>query len=123
MLFLLACTPPAEQTTTPATTADLSIANLEVSECTSDSGDVESLSVSPSDNSLVVAHIGYAAECCLSFNVLVSQEAATILATYEPIGDPCDCMCHYDFGYRVEGVTAGDWTFQAGMSEESVHVE
>ena len=64
-MVLVACTAGSGDSGTKTTTGpgpELTIANLEVGECTGDSGVEESLSVSPEEGGrLVVAHLGYAA--------------------------------------------------------------
>ena len=47
----------------------------------------------------------------------------TVAVTYEETGDPCDCMCTYNFAYSLTGLTAGDWTITAAGDTATVTVE
>lgn len=115
--------------TDPGAARDLTVANLAVNDCDGDSGGTPpepSLSASPSGSGrIVVAHLGYRAACCLGFDVTAREDpaAGAIDVTYTPSGEPCDCQCSYDLGYRLEGVDAGDWTLTAEGASTSVHLD
>ncbi len=128
VLFLLAC-PSGGDSNTGALyeSRPLGVANLEVSDCSTDTATPETtLSLSAmGDGKILVAHLAYPAECCLGFAVTAWADplTQTIPVSYEPVGDPCDCMCSYDLGYRLEDVPAGDWTVNAAGTTAEVHVE
>lgn len=124
--LLLACTSGDDTATTGTRTPDaLTVADVSVGDCGGDSAAVENLTATGGTGQVGVAHLGYRAECCLSFEVSASKDSATstLLVAYTPTGTPCDCMCAYDIGYTLQGVPAGDWTLNAEGTTTTVHVD
>lgn len=119
LLFLLSCDGAGA---TPK--GDYAIDGLTVSDCASDSSTPTTFTATGGTGEIQIAHAGYSASCCLSFDVSAQENGGTIELIYTPVGDPCDCMCHYDLSYTVAGVVAGDWDVQApDSSSASVTVQ
>lgn len=74
---------------------------------------------------VAVVHESVSGTCCVGFDVVADADAAamTVAVTYEETGDPCDCMCAYDFAYSLTGLTPGDWTITAAGDTATVTVE
>ncbi len=126
--LLLACAASGAATTTGTDTLQaLGVANLEVSDCADDTALAEErLSLSNmGGGAVLVAHLGYRADCCLGFTVAAwaRPEVGTVSVDYAPVGEPCDCQCSYDLGYRLEGVPDGDWTVDAAGTTADVRVQ
>lgn len=92
---------------------DYAIDDLAVSDCASDSATPTTFSATGGSGQILVSHAGYAASCCLEFDVSALANGGTIELVYTPKGDPCDCICHYDLSFTIAGVPAGDWDVQA----------
>lgn len=127
LLWALAGCPsePTETGDTDLPSGALTVDNLEVQECQSgDTGAAEALQATDmGGGSVLVVHTGYRAECCLSFDVTASLDAGTVTVDYAPQGDPCDCVCSYNFSYRVETLPAGTYTVDAGDQTTRVTVD
>lgn len=92
-----------------------------------DSGDTaepESLTVTAAGaGAIQVLHLNVQDSCCLDHEVKTAVSGTDLTVTYESSGDPCDCVCGYDYSYSVSGLEAGDWTVTAGDSSATVTVE
>ncbi len=92
-----------------------------------DSGDTagpETLTVTASGAGTVqVLHQNVPDECCVEHEVATSISGTTLTIEYPSSGDPCDCMCSYDYSFTVSGLTAGEWTVEAGDASAVVTVE
>ena len=92
---------------------DYAIDGLVVSDCASDSATPTTFSATGGSGQIIVSHAGYAAECCLTFEVSALANGGIIELVYTPEGEPCDCSCHYDLDFTIAGVPAGAWDVQA----------
>ncbi len=115
---------------------DLTVSDLTVGGCggqelrtapPADSGDTagpETLTVTPAGpGTIEVLHQNVPDACCVEHEVITSVSGDALTIVYESSGDPCDCMCSYDFSYTLSGLTTGDWVVEAAGSSATVTVE
>lgn len=88
-----------------------------------DSGYVSAFSMSAeADGADVLLHlVDVDANCCPSPGATSSIDGSTITVEFQDVtdGDPCDCMCVYDFDVRIADVGSGDWTLDVWVNGES----
>lgn len=89
-----------------------------------DTAEPESLTVSATGpGTISVLHLNVPDECCLEHEIALSEAGTTLSVEYEAKGDPCDCMCSFDYSFTVSGLDPGTWTVQAGDSSATVQVD
>lgn len=89
-----------------------------------DSGEPESLTVTADGpGTIQVLHLNVPDECCLEHEIALSEAGTTLTVEYEAKGDPCDCICSFDYSFTVSGLEPGTWTVQAGNSSSTVQVD
>ena len=70
-----------------------------------------------------VVHQNVPDECCLDHTIELGEAGTTLSVSYVSKGDPCDCMCSYDYSFTVSGLDPGTWTVEAGSSSATVQVD
>ena len=89
-----------------------------------DTAEPESLAVTATGGGAVhVEHNHVADDCCLEHTVTASTSGTTLNISYPSSGEPCDCVCSYDYSFNVSGLAAGAWTVNAAGSSTTVTVD
>lgn len=97
---------------------------MEAPDSSYDSGEPETLDVTAAGpGAIAVSHQNVTDTCCLDHEVSTAVSGTTLTITYPSSGEPCDCICQYDYDFTVSGLAAGTWTVEAGDSTATVTVE